>query len=356
MPGQPGPYTPSGPAPALSSSSSGLYDPNASATAVPKKSKVGLIVALITVVAVGGGIAAIVVITNNKKKEEGSGSGTASGETPPHKGERPKLAAEAFFDEFESKGAAKKVAMPSGENEVYPNGVVITGAISDLPYAPDDFGKVKLGGTDKRLHLSFEDNGAAGKSKGIKVGDTITATCKVSGGDVTGIGLFKCTLDDVVPKSGNDVAIDAGGVTPPPDAMSTPAIDAAENVPPPAIDAGVPEAKLVSVKLVVKGVSFFDVYDGDKKVFEGPGDIQIPEGESKTYVIKAKNFKDKSITLDGKKKKLEIKMESLSRPNPNPGSNTPKLDCSQTLVNAKDAACRKQFCDKHPDELLCTMK
>ena len=107
---------------------------------------------------------------------------------------------------------------------------------------------------------------------------------------------------------------------------------------------------------MVKGVSFFDVYDGDKKVFEGPGDMQIPEGAAKTYVVKAKGFKDKTITLDGKKKKLEIRMDAIVKPNPNPGSNTPKLDCSKKMVDGTNVACRKQFCAAHPDELECTLK
>jgi hypothetical protein len=109
----------------------------------------------------------------------------------------------------------------------------------------------------------------------------------------------------------------------------------------------------VTVKLAVKGVSFFDIYEGDKKVMEGPADIQIPEGESRTYVLKAKGFKDTKVRIDGKKKKLEVKMASVG--GVGPGSqklpDPPRLDCSSRIVDPSNAACRKQYCDKNPGDL-----
>jgi len=260
MPGpMPGPMPPpiSQPTPAVSASSSGLYDPNQSVVNVPKKSNVGLIVAIIVVLVVGGGIAAVVLLSNKTEKKT-DGPQTASND---------------------------------------PN-----------------------------------------KASGTTPNDTPDAS--------TG-GTVPMVVDAAESQS---PPIDAAEATPPPaDAAGS------ASLPPPEIDAGAPTKPMLTVKLAVRGASFFDVYEGGTKVFEGPGDIQIPEGESKTFVIKAKGFKDKSITLDGKKKKLEIKLDPI-KTNTNQGSgstrppDSPKLDCSARIVDSSNSACKKQYCDKHPDD------
>ena len=58
----------------------GLYDSSASVVHAPKKSKTGLIIAIIAVLAVGGGVAAFVIVSSDKKS--GSGSQVASGSDP----------------------------------------------------------------------------------------------------------------------------------------------------------------------------------------------------------------------------------------------------------------------------------
>jgi serine/threonine protein kinase len=256
MPGPMPGYPPSGGTPAISSSSSGLYDPASSVVQVPKKSKVGLIVAILVVLAVGGGIAAVVVLGDKKKPADGPGSQVAS----------------------------------NGTNQ----------ASGNEPVTPD----ASSGGAPPIVVDAAEAQSADA---------TVAAPA------------------------------DAADVTPPPaDAASLP----------PEIDAGLPEKKQVTVKLAVRGVSFFDIYEGDKKVMEGPADIQIPEGESKTYVLKAKGFKDTKVTIDGKKKKLEVKMASVG--GVGPGSqklpDPPRLDCSSRIVDPSNAVCKKQYCDKHPDD------
>ena len=76
VPGQSQPVLPqqySGPSAAVSGQS-GLYDPGASYVA-PKKSKVGLIVAICVLLAAGGGITAVVLLG---KKDSGGGTGSGS--------------------------------------------------------------------------------------------------------------------------------------------------------------------------------------------------------------------------------------------------------------------------------------
>ena len=251
MPG-PTPTGPSGPQAAVPSpSSSGLYDPSGSAVTVPKKSKVGLIVAIVTLLAVAGGIVAIVLVTS-KKKEGGGEDGPGS--------------------------------------QVAGNGTGTAGG-SDPPRETPD----------------------------ASTGGTVPAT--VDAADVA------VTVDAAEP-----------AVTP----------DAADVVPPPA-DAA-PEKPMVAVKLTVKGGGFFDVFDGDVRVLEGPGDLQIPEGETRTVTIKAKGFKDKTVTLDTKKKRLQIRLDRIASGHVGDRPDPPKLDCSKRMVDPANAACKKQYCDLHPDD------
>jgi serine/threonine-protein kinase len=59
-------------------SASGLYDPSGSVVTAPKKSKVGLIIAILVVLAAGGGIAAFVLINKgDDTKQPGNGSQVA---------------------------------------------------------------------------------------------------------------------------------------------------------------------------------------------------------------------------------------------------------------------------------------
>jgi len=85
-------------------------------------------------------------------------------------------------------------------------------------------------------------------------------------------------------------------------------------------------------------------------------------------VIKAKGFKDKKLVVEGiKKKTVQFSLERIPviRP-PGPGSShvpppdpiptpPPGLDCSGSIVNAKNRACVKQFCKLHPKDETCAI-
>jgi serine/threonine protein kinase len=58
---------------------SGPYSPSSSQVIVPKKSKAGIIIAVLAVLAVGGGVAAFVVLSDKPKNDPGAGSQVASG-------------------------------------------------------------------------------------------------------------------------------------------------------------------------------------------------------------------------------------------------------------------------------------
>jgi serine/threonine-protein kinase len=58
----------------IGASSSGLYDPSASVVSAPKKSKVGVIIAILVVLAAGGGIAAFVLLNKGDDTKPSSGN------------------------------------------------------------------------------------------------------------------------------------------------------------------------------------------------------------------------------------------------------------------------------------------
>ena len=261
--GPPPLHTPPAGQHAISSSSSGLYDPNASVVNVPKKSKTGLIIALVAVLAVAGGIVAVVLLSNKKD----------------------------------------------------PNAQVATGSGSD-----DD-----------------GDDGSDGSSGG---------TIPTEGADAA--------VPENTPDAGGDVAIDAGAGSDGPGSATVdppPEIDAGV-APPPQIDAGVLAPTQVVVLLKLRTGGAFTVWENGRQILVGPGNLKVVPGERRSITLKAKNFKDKTITLDGKQEEVVVKLDKDKVVIPDP-PDPPKVDCSNRVVNPKSESCRRQYCAKHPDEPMC---
>jgi serine/threonine-protein kinase len=281
----------------------GMYDPNATANPFPvKKSKTGLIIAIIAVLAVGGGVAAFVIVSAQKE----------GGNTP---------------------GSGSEV-----------------------------------------------------------VGDGT--------GSATKIGTDKVGADAKTVAEGADAATQDGSntVAEGPDAGST--ID-----PPLSIDAGVPKVEGVEVQVFVKngGVLAFEVYEEGSKIFDGPGNITITPGSPRTVVIKARGFKDKTVTISGNSKKEAFRLDrdvvapkgctASSCPSGQtcdkkdgkckftsvltgctatscPAGQTceggkckvsttpppPRLDCTNKIVDGKDKKCVRQYCKAHPEDDRCGLE
>jgi serine/threonine protein kinase len=240
------------------SGSSGLYDPNASVVNVPKKSKTGLIIALVAVVAVAGGIVAVVLVSNKNKTPQ----------------------------------------------------VAINGSDSD---GSDDEPDVKI------------DAGTGGGVIPSKVPDAGVAVSEI------------------------DAKIDDGsGTVGSNDVMPPPEIDAGV-VPPPQVDAGVVAPTPTDVLLKIRTSGAFTVWENGRQILVGPGNLKVTPGEKRTITLKAKGFKDKTITLDGKKTEVVTKLDKEKVDLPD----VPKLDCSKKVLDSKNAACRKQFCNHNPNNPTC---
>jgi serine/threonine protein kinase len=128
-------------------------------------------------------------------------------------------------------------------------------------------------------------------------------------------------------------------------------------------DTTVPAAKPVSV-LLSSNVMAFEIWENGTKIGDGPDTEDVVPGAPRTVVLKAKGYKDKTVVLDGTKKKLSVKLDrvpgSSTGNTGNTGSNgghtPPKMDCSDTIKDPHDLACRKQFCAHHTDDPRCDVE
>jgi serine/threonine protein kinase len=279
-------------------SGSGLYDPNAGVVPVPKKSKTGLIIAILVILlAAGGGVAAF-VITQGDDGGGGSGSQVASGSTE----------------------------------------------------------GIDAGGGGTTPTPDAESGGTVGKEVDAGGGTTVAE-------------------------------IDAG--TPandPPDAGVTD--------PPPTPDAGTPLPVGKPVMVVTKNVGEFEIFEDGQKLADGPGEVTVGDGVTRTITIKAKGYKDKVVVLDGKTARVSVKLDRLPpatctttgcpagqkcgadgkckpivvapRTCPevpcgpgmdcNNGVCLKKVtgpNCANVIVDPRNKACVKQYCALHKDDVRC---
>jgi serine/threonine-protein kinase len=196
-------------------------------------------------------------------------------------------------------------------------------------------------------------------------------------------------------------AVDAGQVAVAPADASQVAVatpDAAEVAA--AIDAGAPAADQVRVLLLSHNVAAFDIYENGSKILDGPSEITVPKGDTRTVVLKAKGFKDKTVTVEGivdKKdpdgvKRLTVALDRVPAPPVNPvnppvnpvnpthpehpdpytNPNNPppvnpthfppndghdgRLDCSARLVDSHSRHCVRQYCARHPEDGKCQVE
>jgi serine/threonine-protein kinase len=118
--------------------------------------------------------------------------------------------------------------------------------------------------------------------------------------------------------------------------------------------------EIVPVMLVAKNVLAFEVFENGTKLFDGPDNALVPKGEKRTVVIKAKGYKDKTVVIDGAKKKVQFSLVRIPRTpgNGDPGSGhvgppPPGLNCTSTIVDPRNKACISQYCAMHPKDDNC---
>jgi hypothetical protein len=133
--------------------------------------------------------------------------------------------------------------------------------------------------------------------------------------------------------------------------------------PPPPVD-------VVHVKLVARGVKKFEVFDGDTKLFDGPGLLDVRKGETRTVTIKARGFRDKQLDVDGVNRTTPTTFSLEKMPDSGTGSGSgsthvvippppppPKLDCTNKILDpTPNGPCIKQFCAAHKDNDKCQIE
>ncbi len=284
---------------ASSASSSGLYDPSGSNVAPKKKSSAGLIIAILAVLAVGGGVAAFVIMGQKDDKsggDPGSGSQVASG--------------------GDGSGTA-----------------------------------------------TTPNNGSAGSAVVVKNGGGSGSQTVTNNGNTGGSATVvkNGSGDGSQTTTNTGTGSDAGTVTPPP-------VDAGTNVATSGTDAAVapvaPDAaplvvtpKTTSVSLVAMNLNAYEVYlDGNVLPLSGLEHVvEVPEGEKVKVTIKAKGFKDKELTLDGKLRAFKFSLTKIATPPVIPVT-PPPPKCTGTpkdLMKSAPAGCGAKFCKEHPDNPNC---
>jgi serine/threonine-protein kinase len=276
---------PSGSAPIVAAASSGIYSGGyPGAPAGTRKSKVGLIVAVLAVLAVGGGVAAFVVVSHQEPRK-GSDSGSQLASNDPGSGDH-------------------------GSSHAVHDGSARDGSAHD--------------GSAGVATISHDGSGTPGV-----------------GSDGSGSNPGS---DHAVPSSGSD---HVGSNVESPNGS-----DGGSNTP--------PRPEVVPVPLVAKNVVSFEVFENGAKLFDGPDNLEVTKGEKRTVVIKAKGYKDKTVVVDGTKKKVQFSLERIPRPpvNGDQGSGhvvppPPGLNCTSTIVDPKNKACVSQYCAMHPKDDNC---
>ena len=139
------------------------------------------------------------------------------------------------------------------------------------------------------------------------------------------------------------------------DAEVVAAADAA--VEPPA-DAGPMIPETVQILIKSRHHPTFEVWENDRKLFDGPDNLPVVAGESRKITIKARGFKDKTLTVPSSARggKFELpRLDRVAGPGPGPGSSRPPADpgCKNIVVDSSSAACVRQYCQFHPDDMRC---
>jgi hypothetical protein len=288
-----------------SSSASGVYDPGSSYVA-PKKSKAGLIVAILAVLAVGGGVAAFAVLGGKKADDGGGATGRGSG------------------SQVVTNNVGSDVG--SGSGSAGSAGSAVTG---------DGSG-------------SATDQVAAAMAKMSGFADAMCACADAACADKV-----QQELDAWVTENGGTPT----GVAPEISGRLAECRSKALAALPP--DAGVPAPKVIHV-VVSTNVATFEIWEDGKKLTTGPDSLAVPDGTERKLTLKAKGYRDADVTLDSKTKKQKfiLKREASTNVKPNHGTNTtnqgPK--CSGTKVDLQSDTCRPVYCKAHPADIACSVE
>ena len=209
----------------------------------------------------------------------------------------------------------------------------------DKGQTPGDGSQVAAGGGDAGAEVAID--AAAG-----------TLPTPIDAATTTNATVDAATTTNVTPDAATvEPAVDASVATVQQDAAPEPTPDAAVATGP----------ETISVELVTASNVKFEIWEGGQKIGEGPGTFELPKGTKKKVTLKAKGYKDQSVTIDGKKKAVAVSFAKLpnqtnTNPNGNTTTNPPPPKCSGTAADLKSSApkgCGTIYCKSHPTDARC---
>ena len=115
------------------------------------------------------------------------------------------------------------------------------------------------------------------------------------------------------------------------------------------------------VEVVIEVPGHAQIFDETGKPVGSNGYIaRITPGESHTYTVKLHGFHDKKVVVDGKQTLVTVNLAPLggTQTTPHTGSSgpaTPKMDCTQRVIDPRNKDCQKQFCAGHSSEPACAI-
>jgi hypothetical protein len=97
------------------------------------------------------------------------------------------------------------------------------------------------------------------------------------------------------------------------------------------VDAGGEEAGLDVVVLVTSNAKGAIVYVDGEELGKAPKNVKITPGTPREVTVKAKGYKDRTVTVDGLSEEVKVKLEAKE------GTRPPKVDCTDPKYAMTDA-------------------
>jgi eukaryotic-like serine/threonine-protein kinase len=116
------------------------------------------------------------------------------------------------------------------------------------------------------------------------------------------------------------------------------------------------------VEVVLEAPDHAQIFDDTgKMVGTNPYIAHVTPGEPHTYTVKLHGYKDKAVVVDGNVASMIVKLAPIGGGTsavPHSGTivpATPKIDCSQRVVDPRNKDCQKQFCATHGSDPACAI-
>jgi hypothetical protein len=163
--------------------------------------------------------------------------------------------------------------------------------------------------------------------------------------------------------AGSDAAVALAAVDP---AVVPSVMDAANvAVEPAAVDAAVPVVDAApwpdaavavmppptrSVVVDSKKPLNFTIWEDHKQIGNNATGLEVTLGAPRTLVLKARGYKDATITIDGTLPKVEVDLQRIKPSTPEVPTPPPTLDCSRSVKDPRNLRCVEQYCSKHVED------